>query len=168
MGQISNIADYIVLNKSPNGESLQEFTLNRSDPDQEVGLSLRLPAGAVVGEPSILAFVADPASYAKDLKYEVSIHQHWYPAGNEPSKLWSSTIGWGTFTGGVARGLWFVIGGKVLNLQTPPFTVPGHGTVNDGTLSITTWFKLKDGHGLVIFKDVVLWFQRKVSAASSG
>jgi hypothetical protein len=167
MGAILHIADYIVLRESSSGDSLPEFTLNRRDPDQDVGLRIHLPAGAVVDERSILAFVADPASYSEDLKYEVSIVQHWHPPGNQPGEHWSKTIGRGTFTGGVARGLWFVIDGDILNLQTPPFTMPGHGTVNDGTLSVTAWFKLNDGSGLVTFKDVVLWFQRKVAEAPS-
>lgn len=168
MAPISHIADYVVLRETPGGNTVRELTLNRSDPVQERQLRIHLPARAVIEEPAVLAFVADPASYAEGLKFEVSVLQSYFPPGAEdPTETIVSDVGWHRFRGGVARGLWYTLRGNILNLETPseshPLNIPGHLSHVDGRIEVTARFKVTDGSGLVIIRHVVLWFQRQVS-----
>jgi hypothetical protein len=84
-----HIADYIVIPP--------DFELGV---DESRSVPFTLPSGAVLNEAAIIGFVADPSSRAEDLKYEVQINDHLLRSGS--------------FTGGVARGLWETFGGGVL------------------------------------------------------
>jgi hypothetical protein len=163
MGRISHVADFIVL--SDEGFRLQAGEYNYLD--------IHLPIDAVANERAILAFMADPSSSADNLQYEVKIYQRWIaesphipplPSESEDARTVIMTR---QFTGGVARGIWEVIGGGLLRLDTPPFQVPGHVPHDRGSFSQSVMFDVNGGSGSVRFKDVVLWFQRQVAEAPS-
>jgi hypothetical protein len=140
----AHIADYVLM--QPRGS----FTLpvwNTTEhlavmTETEAVRSFRLPEGAVLAEPSIIAFVADPSSNTERIEYEIEINGHVIPMGN--------------FGSGVTRGLWKIVGGNVLragDANTITFRVledeiPEHG-----------------GQPTVKFLDIVLWFQRAVAEA---
>jgi hypothetical protein len=163
MGRISHIADYIVL--SDDGFELEAGEYH--------DLDVHLPSDAVVNERAILAFIADPSSSADNLQYKVEIYQRWIdesphiPPYDSESEQESRVVMTGQFTGGVVRGLWEVIGGGILRLDIPPFQVFGHSPHDRGSYFQHVRFSVKSGGGSVRFKDVVLWFQRKVAGAPS-
>lgn len=172
MTTITHITDYLplVINVE-SGMVSSHFTLS----DGTIkGLGILLPKGAILEEPAILAFVADPGKDADCLTYEIVINQNWkadftenVPLTDSNNENFRQVIGSGEFTGETSRGLWFVIDSGILNRQKLPYQVPGYGTHNDGNLIVDVWFRVTGGRGSVKFSNVVLWFKREIVADAS-
>lgn len=172
MTTITHVADYLPLVISvESGLESPHFTLS----DGTVkGLRILLPKGAILDEPAILAFVAEPGSDAEHVAYEIGICQNWIadftmnvPLTDTNNENSYQVIGSGEFMGGFPRGLSFVMDGGILNRETLPYQVPGYGTHMDGNLIVDVWFKVTGGHGSVKFSNVVLWFKRGIVAAAA-
>jgi hypothetical protein len=106
-------------------------------------LAFQLPSNAVLDEPSIIAFVADPSANTERIDYEIAINGRVFPMGNV-----------GT---GVKRGLWKLVPGGVLRA----------GNANNITFT-TTHVEIPEhgGKPTIEFSDIVLWFQRAVAEAT--
>ena len=134
-GHISHVADYLVIPGTDQGFELRA--------NERRSFPFRLPAGALLNERAIIAFVVDPNSSADHLRYEVQINDH--------------VLRTGSLTGGVSRALWETFGGDVLR---------------DGEAN-SIEFRVLTGNGSFVawavprlkFQDVVVWFQRKVAEA---
>src|SRR3990172_5085116 len=68
--------------------------------EAEKTLTFRLPPNAVLDEPSIIAFVANPSATTERIEYEIEINGNVFAMGD--------------FGSDVRRGLWKVVGGGVL------------------------------------------------------
>jgi len=105
-------------------------------------LAFRLPSNAVLDESAIIAFIADPSSNTERTEYEIEINGHVYAMGN--------------FGSGVARAMWKVVGGNVLEA----------GDANRVIFRILDVRRPDNGgQPTVKFSDIVLWFQRAVAEA---
>lgn len=129
---ISHVADYIPIRPDVRLRVLESESI-----------PFTLPPGAVLNETAIIAFVADPTSGVENLKYEVQIND--------------KTLMSGSFTGGVARGLWETFGGGVLR----------DGDANSIEFWVLSYDEPWSAHHppSVRFQEIVLWFQRKVAGA---
>ena len=141
----AHIADYVLMQnrdsfRLPVWQTTEHFA---NVIENENTLTFRLPPNAVLDEPSIIAFVADPSAATESTEYEIEINGHVFAMGN--------------FGTGVKRGLWKIVSGGVLRagesnsitFRTLAVQIPDHG-----------------GQPTVKFGDIVLWFQRAVAEVS--
>jgi hypothetical protein len=139
----AHIADYVLMQETdafslPVWETTEHLA---QVIDNEHTLAFRLPPNAVLNEPSIIAFVADPSALTESTKYEIEINSHVFAMGN--------------FGTGVKRGLWKIVSAGVLRagesnniiFRTLDVQIPDHG-----------------GQPTIKFSDIVLWFQRDVAS----
>ena len=141
----AHIADYVLMQnrtsfRLPVWQTTEHLATVVTNQNQ---LAFRLPSNAVLDEPSIIAFVAEPTGNTVRTDYEVEINGHVFDMGNV-----------GT---GVKRGLWKLVPAGVLNegdantvtFRTTDVEIPDHG-----------------GQPTIEFSDIVLWFQRAVAEAA--
>ena len=141
----AHIADYVLMQNRKSfdlpvwqtTEHLAKIVTN------QIQLAFRLPSNAVLDEPSIIAFVADPSGNTVRTDYEIQINGHVFDMGNVAT--------------GVKRGLWRLVPGGVLN----------EGNANMITFT-TTYVEIPEhgGQPTIEFSDIVLWFQRAVAEAA--
>ena len=140
----AHIADYVLMQDRssfslPVWKTTEHLAIME---EKEMVRSFRLPANAVLDEPSIIAFVADPSPNTERIEYELEINGHVLPMGN--------------FGSGVTRGLWKIVGGNILRA----------GDSNSVTFRILeNEIPEHGGQPTVKFLDIVLWFQRAVAEA---
>jgi hypothetical protein len=147
MGRISHVADYVIMRRQSRALLIPRY----AQPGlrivmREYGWDFSLPLDAVVGEPAVIAFVVNAGTKKrgatlKRIDYEVQINNR---------RLAMVAIRLDDI-----RGIWRIVKGGALR--------PGED--NTITLRITDD---PEPYGVYLeFRDIVLWFQRRVAEAPS-
>jgi hypothetical protein len=149
MGRISHVADYLTMRRQYRPLQLPRYELDSPNMRlvrREYGWGFSLPLDAVVGEPAIIAFVVNPGtkkrgSTLKRIDYEVQIN-------NRRTPVVAIRLD-------EVRGVWHVLKGGALR------------TGEDNTITFRITNDPEPRGVYLDFRDIVLWFQRRVAEAPS-
>jgi hypothetical protein len=144
MSHIAHVADFIVIPRTDTADPDRGFEVRVGEGES---FPFSLPEGLVRDERAILAFMVNPNADVKNITFEVQINDH---------RLRTSTI-----SGGPSRTFIEVVGRDVLrdgDANSIEFRVTSGTGVDD-----SSWASFSTP--IAAFSDVVLWFQRKVTAA---